>query len=244
MRALLLAAGLGTRLRPLTDHTPKCLVEIDGRPLLDYWLHALFSNGIERVLINLHAHSTEVQKFIMGSKFASRVSLSFEQNLLGTAGTIGENITFFKGNNFFVAHADNLCVCDFDKFIKAHLDRPKHTEITMMTFDTMYPKSCGIVRVDSENVLIEFHEKVANPPGHRANAAVYIMEPKVANFCNSINRSGLDISNDVVPNYLGRIFTWHNCTYNKDIGDIKSYSEAQKDIQYLKDYINNMNWFI
>ena len=243
MRALLLAAGLGTRLRPVTYSTPKCLVEIGGRPLLDYWLHALFSTGVEEVLINLHAHSEMVEKFIIDSKFKNYVSLSFEQSLLGTAGTIKQNKSFFEENTFFVAHADNLCVCDFEKFIKAHSGRPKHTEITMMTFDTTDPKSCGIVEVNSKNVLTKFHEKVSNPPSNQANAAVYIMEPEVAKFCDSLHGAGLDISNDVIPKYLGRIFTWHNSIYNKDIGDIKSLKEAQEDIQFLVDHMRNMHWF-
>ncbi|MGH9203514.1 MAG: sugar phosphate nucleotidyltransferase, partial [Vicinamibacterales bacterium] len=87
MRALLLAAGYGTRLKPLTDAVPKCLVPIRGRPLLDYWLDLLFTDGIEAALINTHHLADRVQAFVAASRWKSRVTLVHEDSLLGTGGT-------------------------------------------------------------------------------------------------------------------------------------------------------------
>jgi len=88
MRALLLAAGTGSRLGPVTATTPKCLLKINGRPLLDYWLELLFGAGIERVLINTHWLAEQVDAHVKASRWASRIDLVHEPALLGTGGTV------------------------------------------------------------------------------------------------------------------------------------------------------------
>src|SRR6185436_15356190 len=108
MRALLLAAGLGTRLRPLTDSVPKCLVPVQGRPLLDYWLELLAPGGIERMLINTHYLPQQVRDFVARSRWREGITLVHEEKLLGTGGTVLANRAFFGAAAFMVAHADNL----------------------------------------------------------------------------------------------------------------------------------------
>src|SRR5262245_38307974 len=124
MRALLLAAGLGTRLRPLTDHTPKCLVEIAGTPLLAYWFDMLLSGGVERVLVNTHYLAERVREFVSASHWGNRVELTHEDVLLGTGGTVLRNRSFFGRQPFLVAHADNLSRFDVRAFMDRHRDRP------------------------------------------------------------------------------------------------------------------------
>ena len=87
-KALLLAAGLGTRLRPLTNVWPKCLMPIQKRPLLEYWLGVLKRTGINSALVNLHHHSEVVEEFLQQSCFRSWVCTVYEEELLGTAGTL------------------------------------------------------------------------------------------------------------------------------------------------------------
>ena len=95
MRALLLAAGLGTRLRPLTDVTPKCLAPIRGRPLLDIWLERLSAAGIGPYLINTHYLASQVVEYVESSKYKSLVTIVHEPVLAGTAGTLIGNLGFF-----------------------------------------------------------------------------------------------------------------------------------------------------
>ena len=92
MRALLLAAGLGTRLRPITDTIPKCLVPINGAPLLQIWLERLTEAGIGPFLINTHYLEEQVKTFLEESAFLERAKLIHENYLLGTAGTLIENL--------------------------------------------------------------------------------------------------------------------------------------------------------
>lgn len=235
-KALLLAAGLGTRLRPITDKIQKCLVPIDGKPLIEYWLDALSKAGIEEFLINAHYFSDQMKAYVENSKFKNAITLVYEDELLLTGGTILANKEFFKNNSFLVVHADNLCLCDFNAFFKAHENRPEECDITMMTFETDIPKNCGIVDLNEEGIVVNFYEKVSNPPSNLANGAVYIFEPTVIDFIASLHKKVVDISTEVLPHYLNKIYTFQNTVYHRDIGTLESYKQAQKDIIKLKDF--------
>ena len=229
MRALLLAAGLGTRLRPLTSHWPKCLMPIKKRPLLEYWLSILKQLNVEQVLVNTHYHSEIVEEFLQQPQFNKWVEPIYEKKLLGTAGTLRENSMFFNNDTLLVVHADNWCCCDFNEFISYHTDRrPKGTVITMMTFECQNPSSCGIVELDDQGVVIGFHEKVNNPPGKLANAAIYIIEAEVLKWIEQ-NITINDFSTEVLPNYIGKIATWKNGDIHKDIGTVEMLKSAQQD---------------
>lgn len=227
MKALLLAAGFGSRLRPLTDNIPKCLVPIHGKPLLDYWLDLLIPNGIDRILINTHYLSDKVQQHISQSRWHGHIDQVHETKLLGTGGTLRANAHYFSNEAFFVAHADNLTQFDPQAFIKTHQNRDDSTLITMMTFDTDTPSTCGIVELDPNNHVVAFHEKQANPPGRRANAAVFIFEPEVLTYIQSLDKTEIDISLDVIGHFLGRIQTFHNDQYHRDIGNLESLRLAE-----------------
>ena len=233
MKALLLAAGEGTRLRPITEYLPKCLVPINGKPLLKYWLDNLSQAGIDEFLINTHYKANDVEEFIRQSHFQDRISLVYEKNLLNTAGPLIKNRDFFKKESFMLVHADNLSFCDFNKFIEAHKNRPKACEITMMLFKTDKPSSCGIVALDERGVVQAFYEKVQNPPSNLANGAVYICEPSVIDFVCSLDKEDADFSLDVLPHFLGKINTFMNDIYHRDIGTVESYALAQVEIQSL-----------
>lgn len=233
MRALLLAAGFGTRLRPITDHIPKCLVPICGKPLLGYWLDLLLPNGVDRVLINTHYLPGAIQSYVAASPWRDSIDLVHEDELLGTGGTVLRNRNFFRNEPFIVAHADNLTRFDTRSFLEAHARRPIGVEITMMTFDTDIPKTCGIVEQDERGVVTAFHEKSVSPPGNRANAAVYIFEPLVVDFLAGIGREVIDLSLEVLPHYvdLGHIQTFHNVDYHRDIGTLESLACAEREFK-------------
>ena len=95
MRAILLAAGLGNRLRPITDTVPKCMVPIHGKVLLDYWIEQLIEADIERILINTHYRHEQVEQHVMNSEFHEFIDLIHEENLLLTGGTVLANKDYF-----------------------------------------------------------------------------------------------------------------------------------------------------
>ncbi len=230
MRALLLAGGLGTRLRPLTDKVPKCLVPIHGKPLLEYWFDLLFqASEIDAVLVNTHYLPEPVRALVAASPWRERITLVHEEVLLGTGGTVLRNREFFGGHAFIVAHSDNLTRFNPGAFIARHLTRPSGCEITMMTFETDAPRNCGIVEENAEGVVVAFHEKVGNPPGNHANAAVYVFEPSVIDFMATFGREVIDLSTEVIPHYMGRMCTFHNRGYHRDIGSPESLSLAERE---------------
>ena len=227
--ALLLAAGLGTRLRPLTDVLPKCLAPIRGRPLLEYWLRDLTQAGVDRIVVNTHYRADLVETFIETGPWSDRVVLVREERLLGTGGTLRANAARFPKGPLLVAHADNLSFFDVKAFFAAHAERPAEACLTMMTFTTDEPEQCGIVSTDARGLVDAFHEKVASPPGNHANAAVYIVEPEVVAYIESLGRDLVDISTEVLPHFLGRMTTWHNTGYHRDIGNLPAWRTAQRE---------------
>lgn len=232
MKALLLAAGLGTRLKPITNYTQKCLVPINGKPLIEYWLENLSNVGVQHFLINTHYFKEQMEQFVLKSKFKDKITLVYEEELLNTGGTILKNKSFFDKEPFFVVHADNLSFCDFKEFIKKH--KISQHPITMMTFLTDNPSSCGIVELDEYGIVRNFFEKIKNPPTNLANGAVYIFDSKIFDFLENLNKERIDISTEVLPNFIGQIATFHNDVYHRDIGTIESYALSQVEILKIK----------
>jgi mannose-1-phosphate guanylyltransferase len=228
MRALLLAAGLGTRLRPLTDSLPKCLVPIKGQPLLGIWLERLTQAGIGPFLINTHYLAEQVQAFVGASPYRDQVKLVHEKKLHGTAGTLIANLDFFQGKDSLLIHADNYCLANFTAFQEAHSNRPPECVMTMMTFRTDEPLSCGIVELDERGVVISFHEKVANPPGNLANGAVYILSDELLRKLGKYLPNATDFSTEVLNRLMGRIYTYEVSEFFIDVGTPKTYKQANR----------------
>lgn len=226
MRAILLAAGRGTRLRPLTNTIPKCLVPINGKPLLRIWLEQLIQAGMGPFLVNTHYLAEQVEAFIETSPYREQVSLVREHTLLGTAGTLIENLDFFQGEDGMFIHADNYCLADFEAFARAHLKRPQDCIMTMMTFRTDTPSTCGIVELDHRGVVVGFHEKVAAPPGNLANGAVYILSPKLLERMGEDLHGVTDFSTEVLHRFVGQIYTYETSETFLDVGTPESYKRA------------------
>jgi mannose-1-phosphate guanylyltransferase len=105
--------------------------------------------------------------------------------------------------------------------------------MTMLTFRTDDPRSCGIVEVDAAGVVKGFHEKVDNPPGDLANAAVYLLAPEVADFIAGFDKRVIDLSTEVIPHFVGRILAVVDGGYHRDIGTIESLRRAERDAAAL-----------
>ena len=135
MKALILAAGFGTRLAPLTHSLPKCLVELAGRPLLQHWLSAFEASCvISEIVINTHYLSEQVDEFIKRWPSKKNIIVKHETHLLGTAGTIRSLKEWVGTENLMVVHGDNFTSLNLDHFINAHLARPVGTYGTMGYF--------------------------------------------------------------------------------------------------------------
>ena len=229
IHAMLLCAGLGTRLRPITLTTPKCLVDIGGIPLLECWLQKLEAIGCSQALINTHYLAEKVEAFTEkrhNSKM--KVKTTYEHELLGTAGTLVTNKEFFKETTVLMIHADNATNTDMTKLLEAHTNRPRTCVMTMLTFETDRPKHCGIVEVDEHGVVKSFHEKVEDPPGNRANGAIYVFESEFIEEIVENLPESKDFSTEILPLLMNKIVTHHIEDEFLDIGTPESLAQARK----------------
>lgn len=200
----MLAGGLGTRLRPITDSTPKCLVPIVGRPLIDYWFDALAAAGVRDVLVNTHHLPDPVRQYIAwrnaGGLF--HVAETFEPELLGSAGTIAANRAFADGaDDIVVIYADNLSTINLADGLAFH--RAHDDPFTMMLFRADNPKACGIAELDSTGRVVDFVEKPDDPKSDLANAGVYILSADA--YREIADMGAFDFGFDVLPKFVGRM---------------------------------------
>ncbi len=228
VKALILAGGLGTRLRPITNTLSKCLVPIADRPLLDYWFDRLAETSVREVLINNHHLPDQVREYIAAKNAEGRfnVSEAFEPTLLGSAGTIAANRSFADGTDAIVViYADNLSDVDLAALIEFHTSH--NDPFTMMLFHTQYPEKCGIAALDSEQRIVEFVEKPKQPKSDLANGGVYVLDADAFREISDMN--AFDLGFDVLPRFIGRMRGWTWNGYHRDIGTLESLEIARAE---------------
>ena len=232
VKALLLSAGLGTRLRPLTNRMPKCLVSIGGRPLLSYWFDLLRATTIREVLINTHHLREQVAEFMARVNEEGRfhVTESYEPKLLGSAGTIAAHGDWIKdADSCLVVYTDNLSDVDLSRLIQFH--QSHDDPLTMMLFRTPYPQQCGIARMNDDALIVDFVEKPQVPASNLANAGVYVLS--AAAYREIVDRRAFDLARDVLPTFVGRMRGWVHDGYHRDVGSRESLEFARKDAAHL-----------
>ena len=221
MRVLLLSAGYGKRMRPLTLTTPKCLIKVNNKTLLEMWLEKFSQLRVKNIIINTHHLAEKINNFVK-KNFREKVTLVYEPKLLGTAQTILKNYEKLKNDDCIIVHSDNYCEDDLFDLIKTFNNKPKECLITMMVFKTKFPKTCGIVEKNKNNVLINFFEKVKDPPGNLANCAVYIFSKEMIDVIKEKYSKSIDISKDIIPNLIGKINIYETKNIFYDIGTKKA----------------------
>jgi NDP-sugar pyrophosphorylase family protein len=232
MKAMVLAAGEGTRLRPLTLALPKPMVPIANTPLLERTLRLLHGQGFTEIAVNLH-HRPEVIRATLGDGSALGVNLhySLEEKLLGTAGGV-KRMEAFLDDTFLVLYGDNLYHADFASLIARH--RETKALATIATFTAPDPSACGLVETDHSGRVTRFMEKP--PPEEvftdQANAGVYILEPEIFRYIPEDR--AYDFGKNVFPKLLAAqpdaVHALPLDGYVQDTGTIPSYRQANWDI--------------
>lgn len=223
MKAFLLAAGLGTRLRPYTNATPKCLLPVQKDPILGIWLSLSYRQRIEEILINTHAHADEVAAFVRKRASGIKIHVAEEQTLLGSAGTLRANRGFVHNEEaFWIFYADVLTCMKLDPMLRFHA---RGTAATLGVSSVPDPSRCGIVTVDRESVVRGFVEKPSLPQSNLAFAGIMIGTQQ---FLDAIPQKPVaDIGFDVLPNLVGRMRAYRITEYLLDIGTPENYRSAQ-----------------
>jgi mannose-1-phosphate guanylyltransferase len=223
VKAFLLAAGVGGRLRPLTETTPKCMLSVDGQPLLGIWLDALLRADVDEVLVNLHHLPGVVSDYLASRVAPPTVRTFFEPELLGSAGTLLANREWIEDEDFFLAcYADNLTDFDVRFLVDAH--RSRDFPATIAVFPSDQPSAGGVVQLDAAGIVTGFVEKPDKPVSDLTNAGMYAFRPSVlAEVEGSPPR---DIAYHLLPRLVGRASAVRVEGYFRDIGTPEGYRRA------------------
>jgi mannose-1-phosphate guanylyltransferase len=232
VRAVILAAGLGTRLRPRTDRAPKCLLPLAGRPLLDFWLDTLAEAGIREALVNTHAHADQVREYIerTNCRGGMRLTEFHEPKLLGSAGTLAANREYADdADQIVVIYADNLSDVRLDEMLAFH--RGHGDALSMLLFRAENPRVCGIAELDAYGHVVSFVEKPQQPKSDLANAGVYVLD--AAAYREIADLRAFDIGFDVLPKFIGRMRGWPLAGFHLDIGTPEAYQQAEPEAKRI-----------
>lgn len=226
MKALLLAAGFGSRLGDLTKDTPKPLIKVGAAPILDFCLQQLVDSGVKEVIINTHYLSEQIEKYLESYSTTLKISLCYEESLLGTAGTLKKHFGKLASDDFIVMHSDNFFAHSMSNFVASHKKREVGVFGTLGTFETRSPENCGVLILNSDCTIREFHEKVSNPPSNLANAAIYLFTPEIEQFLFGLKENEPDISKYLLPKIMHGLFTHNFDGLFVDIGTIEGLKLA------------------
>jgi len=246
IKAFLLSAGLGTRLRPLTDRTPKCLLPINGKPLLEIWLDHLRKYNVDKVLVNTHWRHEKVERFIeeVGKLRSSEdkknkkwpdVKLFYESELLGSGGTLlAKKDWVSDGQPFFILYGDNLTNVNLLKMYDFH--NQHDLLFTIGVFKADEPERCGIVEIDENSLVVDFVEKPNKPRSDLAAAGIYLADKRLFDFFpkNLESIHPLDLGFHVMPNLVRKMKAYFIEEFLMDIGTPESYEKAQKIYPQIK----------
>jgi len=200
MKGMILAAGEGRRLRPLTDHLPKPMLPVAGRPLLEHTITYLRDCGVTDLAINLHHLPAVVMDYFgNGSRWQVNLRYSVEERLLGSAGGVKRLQSFFD-ETFVVFYGDLLTWADLRPMIALH--RCAGVLATMGLYHVPDPWNRGIVQLDEAQNIVRFAEK---PPrdqvfSNLANAGIYVLEPEVLERIPA--EQMVDFGHEVFPGLL------------------------------------------
>lgn len=226
MRAFLLAAGIGSRMRPITDSVPKCMVTVGEKPLLDIWLDAYHSAGVDEVLVNLHHLPDVVRAHLASRTGAPAVRAVFEPRLLGSAGTLAAHRDWVRGEELFLAcNADNLTDFDLDELIDAH--RRAGVIATLAAFHSPTPWTGGVLECDDDGTVVAFTEKPDKPTSDLVNAGIYAFSPEVLDLIPG--PPPVDIGYHLLPLLVGRARAVPVEGYFRDIGTPEAYRLAREE---------------
>lgn len=231
MKAMILAAGVGSRLDPLTRNVPKPMVPIVNKPVMEHIVELLAKNGIQEIMINLHYLGDQIQSYFGdGRKWGVKIHYSPEEQLWGDAGSVKRCESFFDEDTFLVVGGDDLAAVDLRRLIRFHEDKKAMATIALTLVDD--PSEYGIALLNDRGRITRFLEK---PKGevmfsNSANMGVYVLDHHVFELIPKGVQYGF--GNNLFPLLLEhktRFYGYLTSSYWKDVGNLKQYQEAHRD---------------
>ncbi len=197
MKAMILAAGVGSRLSPYTDKVPKPMIAIGQKPILQHIIEKLCQSHISQIAINLHYLPKVIKEYFgSGKNWGCDILYSFEDKLLGTAGAL-KPLSDFLDETFIVWYGDNLCQINLENLVDFHHRNKSMATIALHWRDDV--TQSGVVQLDNKSKVQRFVEKpsMSNISSHWVNAGVYILEPEIIDYIS--NDQVCDFGRDLFP---------------------------------------------
>ncbi len=234
MKAMILAAGKGERLWPLTLHTPKALLPVDGTPVIELAILWLKSHGISEIAINVHHMAEHLMNHLEdGNHLGVNIEYSIEKDLLGSAGGV-KKMASYLGDNFVVAYGDIYTDFNLSEMIRLH--QKKEAIATLALFRTDKPWEAGIVSINDNGLISGFIEK---PPqgsneGNLANGGIYVLNKQVLDYIRG--EDCCDFGFNVFPKLVAQRLPIYGYLlgdndYLIDIGTIENYAKVNEEVK-------------
>jgi len=241
MKAMILAAGKGTRVQPITNEIPKPMIQLLQKPVLESIIEHLRDNGITQIIINTSYLSTQIEQYFgNGNRLGVEIAYSFEgekiegnlvSKALGSAGGMKkiQDETSFFDDTFLVLCADALIDLDIRKVIQYHKEKKSLVTLALKQVDVSEVHKYGVVQLNEENKIIQFQEK---PEPHiavssLANTGIYIFEPEI--FDHIPSNVEYDIGSELLPDIVKKELNIFGININYqwiDIGNVNDYYNA------------------
>ncbi|MBM3464902.1 MAG: hypothetical protein FJX76_22620, partial [Armatimonadetes bacterium] len=231
MKAVVMAGGEGSRLRPLTMNRPKPLVPVCNKPVMEYIIELLKRHGVDTVVVTLHYLANEVISYFGdGSDLGVQMIYSVEDEPLGTAGSV-KNVEQYLTDTFIIISGDALTDFDLGRALKFH--REKQSMATMVLTRVSNPLEYGVVVTDEDARITRFLEKPSwsEVISDTINTGIYVLEPDVFDFMEP--NQAYDFSKDLFPRLLAENQSIHGYVaggYWCDIGNLQQYRQAHQDM--------------
>jgi mannose-1-phosphate guanylyltransferase/phosphomannomutase len=232
IRAMVMAAGAGTRLHPLTTSVPKPMVPVANRPVLEYTIANLRRHGITDLVLNLHSHPQLIRNhFKSGERWGVRIRYSYEPELLGTAGGVKKVSAFLKGGTFLVMSGDGLSDINLTQLQEFHHQRHAVGTMALKPIDARF--EYGVTLTNPQGRITRFIEKPkwSDVFSNHVNTGIYVFEPSILSQIPPKKR--YDFGNDLWPRLLkirSRIYGHVIDAYWCDVGNLSEYRRAHKDV--------------
>lgn len=227
MHALVLAAGYGERLRPLTDDRPKPMISIGGKPILQYNIELLARAGVRDVIVNLHHRPDAIRNYFKdGAAFGVSIAYEYEPELLGTAGAARNLAGRLDAGDFLVIYGDNISTIDLRKLLALHLQ--KGADVTLALYERPDVTASGIVEVDDDDRVVRFLEKPREDEvfSHWVNAGYLVARPWVLNAVPEGRVA--DFGRDVLPQLLATHARIYGYRMSEELWWIDSFDDYER----------------
>lgn len=232
MKAIILAGGYGTRLRPLTNSIPKPMVPIVDKPVLEYIVNHLKKHGIKDIAMTLGYKSDNIVNYFGdGNKWGLNIRYYIENKPLGTAGAV-RNAEEFIDDTFLVMSGDALTNVDITRMLSFH--KRRHALATMSVKRVDNPDGFGVVKTDKNGRVKSFIEKPKVALDNKVNMGIYIMEKEVLKYIPEGEK--YDFSLDLFPRILDHMYAYSSDCYWSDIGTLSSYYLTNNDVVTHQEY--------